>query len=32
MYKHKPGIQMDEHGFSESKAITSQKMKNLNLK
>ena len=30
MYKHKPGIQMDEHGFSESKAITGQKTKNLN--
>jgi len=26
MYKHKPGIQMDEHGFSESKNITGQKV------
>ena len=26
MYKHKPGIQMDEHGFSESKNITGQKI------
>jgi len=26
MYKHKPGIQMDKHGFSESKNITGQKI------
>ena len=29
MYKHKPGIQMDEHGFSESKNITGQKVEDL---
>ena len=28
MYKHKPGIQMDEKGFNESKAITGRKIKN----
>ena len=25
MYKHKPGIQMDEYGFNESKNITGKK-------
>ena len=29
MYKHKPGIQMDEKGFNESKNITSKKIKNV---
>jgi len=29
MYKHKPGIQMDEKGFNESKAITGQKIEDL---
>jgi hypothetical protein len=30
MYKHKPGIQMDEKGFNESVNITDKKIKNLN--
>ena len=29
MYKHKPGIQMDEKGFNESKAITGRKIENV---
>jgi len=29
MYKHKPGIQMDEKGFNESKNITGEKIKNV---
>ncbi len=29
MYKHKPGIQMDEHGFSESVSVTDMKEKDL---
>ena len=29
MYKHKPGIQMDEKGFNESKNITGKKIKNV---
>ena len=29
MYKHKSGIQMDEKGFNESKAITGQKIEDL---
>ena len=29
MYKHKPGIQMDEKGFNESKNITGIKIKNV---
>tara|TARA_R110000823_G_C15728928_1_gene479531 strand:+ start:69 stop:689 length:621 start_codon:yes stop_codon:yes gene_type:complete len=29
MYKHKPGIQMDEKGFNESKVITGQKIEDL---
>jgi hypothetical protein len=29
MYNHKPGIQMDEKGFNESKNITGKKIKNV---
>ena len=29
MYKHKPGIQMDEYGFNESKNITGKKIEDL---
>jgi len=29
MYKHKPGLQMDKHGFSESKNITGQKIEDI---
>ena len=29
MYEHKPGIQMDEKGFNESKNITGEKIKNV---
>jgi len=29
MYKHKPGIQMDEKGFNESKDITGRKIENV---
>ena len=29
MYKHKPGIQMDEKGFNESVNITDKKIKNI---
>ena len=30
MYKHKPGIQMDEKGFNESVNITDKKIRNVN--